>query len=132
MLSNREIEKYYFEMFLREYALPSGDIKYGDEPDIIIARERRLSIEMTRLYVQDGTVPSSEQLQSKLRQSVVKNAQRLYERTGGTSLELSMGFNKSQPFWDIPPAMHMCGGDFLFFMNSILPWHCPMRASEGG
>jgi len=106
MLTTGETERYYFEMFLRDYPLPSGDIEYGDKPDIILAGERRLGIEITRLYVQDGDVPGSEQVQSKLRDSLVANAQRLYERSGGKPVELSIGFNKSQPILDKVKVAH--------------------------
>jgi hypothetical protein len=45
--SNKEIEKYYFEMFRRDYPLPIGSIDYGDKPDVILNGERKIGIEIT-------------------------------------------------------------------------------------
>jgi hypothetical protein len=42
--SNKEIEKYYFEMFRRDYPLPIGSIDYGDKPDVILNGERKLTL----------------------------------------------------------------------------------------
>jgi hypothetical protein len=39
--SNQDIEKYYFEMFSRDYPLSSGTVIYGDSPDVVIDSERK-------------------------------------------------------------------------------------------
>jgi hypothetical protein len=91
--SNQEIERYYFEMFQKIYSLPPGEIKYADKPDVIIRGTRIYGIEITNLYVEDGTKLASEQRQSGLRRDAVALAQTLYERTGGPNIEMTFSFD---------------------------------------
>lgn len=96
-LSNQDIEKYYFEMFRKDYSLPSGNIIYGDSPDVIIDGERKLGIEIANFYHKSGTLPESEQIQSRWREKVVSKAQHLYQKQNGRKFEISFGFDKSCP-----------------------------------
>jgi hypothetical protein len=73
--SNQEIEKYYFEMFRNDYPLPSGNVVYGDSPDVVIDGERKIGIEITNFYHKPGTDPESEQIQNSWRCKVISEAQ---------------------------------------------------------
>jgi hypothetical protein len=94
--SNQEIERHYFELFRRIYPLPSGQLKYGDKPDVIIEGERKLGIEVTNFFLERGELPESEQNQRKIREDVLKKAHRKYKEEKGT-YEISFSFNKEQP-----------------------------------
>jgi hypothetical protein len=69
--SNQEIEKYYFKMFRKDYPLPSGTVIYGDSPDVVIDGERKIGIEITSFFHRSGSLPESEQTQSRWRENVV-------------------------------------------------------------
>jgi hypothetical protein len=99
-LSNQDIEKYYFEMFRKDYRLPSGTVIYGDSPDVVIDGERKIGIEITNFFLKPGSLSQSEQIQSKWRKKVVSEAQRLYEKQNGRKFEISFGFDKSYPIQD--------------------------------
>lgn len=99
-LSNQDIEKYYFEMFRKDYPLPSGTVTYGDSPDVIIDGERKIGIEITNFFHKSGTLPESEQIQGRWREKVVSEAQRLFQKENGGKLEVSFGFDKSFPIKD--------------------------------
>jgi hypothetical protein len=99
-ISNQEIEKYYFEMFRKDYLLPSGDVVYGDSPDVIIDGERKIGIEITNFYHKPGSDPESEQIQDSWRDKVISEAQILYEKQNGKKFEISFGFDKSNPIRD--------------------------------
>lgn len=98
--TNQKLERRYFEMFRRDYALPTGAVLYGDKPDVVIEGSQRVGIEITNLYVQDGSLPESEQVQSKLRQAAIEMAQADYERERGKGFELTFSFDKSRPITD--------------------------------
>lgn len=87
-------------MFRRAYSLPPGTIEYADRPDVVIAGARRIGIEITNLYVEDGANPGSEQVQHRHRKAVVSLAQEVYENAGGMNIELSLGFNEDHPIRD--------------------------------
>jgi hypothetical protein len=78
-ISNQVIERYHFEQFQKDYTLPPGTIIYGDNPDIIIEGERRIGIEITNFFLKDGSLPESEQVQSKIREKVVSEARYIYQ-----------------------------------------------------
>jgi hypothetical protein len=99
-LSNQDIEKYYFEMFRKDYPLPSGTVIYGDSPDVVIDGERKIGIEITNFYHKSGSLPESEQIQGRWREKVVSEAQRLYQKQTGKKFEISFGFDKSCPIRD--------------------------------
>lgn len=99
-LSNQDIEKYYFEMFRKDYALPSGTVIYGDSPDVVINGERKIGVEITNFFHKSGTLLESEQIQGRWRKKVVSEAQRLYQKQNGRKFEISFGFDKSCPIRD--------------------------------
>ncbi len=99
-ISNQDIERYYFERFHKDYPLPSGTIIYGDSPDIIVEGERRIGIEITNFFREKGSLPESEQVQSKLREKVVSEAQRIYQTENGKKIEISFGFDEANPIRD--------------------------------
>lgn len=99
-LSNQDIEKYYFEMFRKDYPLPPGTVIFGDKPDVVIDGERKIGIETTNFYHKCGTLPESEQVQSRRREQVVSTAQNLYQKQNGKKFEISFGFDKACPIQD--------------------------------
>jgi hypothetical protein len=98
--SNKEIEKYYFEMFRRDYPLPIGSIDYGDKPDVILNGERKIGIEITNFFLEKGNLPESEQIQREAREKIVSEAQRIYQEGNGKNIELTFGFNKARAIGD--------------------------------
>ena len=44
--SNQEIEKYYFELFTKDFILPNGELEYGDKPDVIIRSTKKLVLRL--------------------------------------------------------------------------------------
>jgi hypothetical protein len=93
-LSNEETEQYYFEDFRKVYRLPDGCVIHGDKPDVIIHGSRRVGIEMTNFFIQDGSLSESEQRQSRYRTDIVAAAQRLYRAGGGKNdIGLQIGFS---------------------------------------
>lgn len=101
-MTNQAKEKHYFEMFRKSYPLPPGTIVYGDSPDVIVEGQRRIGIEMTNFFLEEGSLPQSEQIQRKRRNKVVSEAQRLFHaRHGnGNRIEITFGFDKANPIRD--------------------------------
>ena len=99
-ISNQDIEKYYFEKFCKDYPLPLGTITYDDSPDVIIKGERQIGIEITNFYLEKGSHPESEQVQSKLREKAVSEAQRIYICENGKKIEITFGFDEAKPIQD--------------------------------
>ena len=93
-------EQYYFYMFGEHYPLPEGEIRYGDKPDFILQGERKIGIETTNFYLEDGALPASEQVQRKLRNKVVSEAERIYSQSGDKAVPLSFSFDKTRPIRD--------------------------------
>lgn len=93
--SNQDIEQYYFGMFRRDYQLPEGTIVHGDKPDVILEGKRKIGIEITNFFLENGALPESEQVQQKAREAVVSKAQRVYLANGGKRIELSFSFDKA-------------------------------------
>ena len=98
--SNQEIERYYFDMFRRDYQLPDGTIVHDDKPDVILEGERKIGIEITNLFLENGAHPESEQVQQRARKATVSKAQQLYQANGGKKIELSFSFEKTVPIRD--------------------------------
>lgn len=98
--SNQDIEKYYFEMFRKDYSLPSGKITYADAPDVILENTKKVGIEITNFFLEEGSLPESEQTQRKLRETVITTAQDTYQSKNGKKFEISFGFNKANPIRD--------------------------------
>jgi hypothetical protein len=99
-ISNQDLEKRYFESFRKDYQLPLGTVTYGDRPDIIIEGQRRIGIEMTNFYLEEGSLPKSEQFQRKLRERVVSKAQSVYQVGNDKKIEITFGFDKENPIRD--------------------------------
>jgi len=99
-ISNQDIERHYFEMFLKDYPLPPGTIIYDDSPDVIVEGERRIGIEITNFFREEGSLSESEQAQRKLRDKVVSEAQRVYQAGNGKKIEITFGFDKANPIRD--------------------------------
>lgn len=95
--SNQDIEGYYFEMFRKDYQLPPGTITYKDAPDVILEGVRKIGIEITNFFLEDGSLSQSEQSQKKMREKVVANAQRTYHAENGRNFEIAFGFDKANP-----------------------------------
>src|SRR6266849_621490 len=92
-MSTQEKERYYFELFAKTYRLPHGTVEHGDQPDVILRGERTIGIEMRNFFLEEGFLPQSEQVQRKLREEVVAEAQRIYEiKHGRRGDEFVFGF----------------------------------------
>jgi hypothetical protein len=98
-MSQQEEEQHYFELFRKTYSLP-GEVVYGDKPDVTVTGARKLGIEITNLYHDNGSSKSSETVQAKRRATVVPVAQSLYLKKGGKNISLKLGFDKSRPIED--------------------------------
>lgn len=98
--SKQEIERFYFERFCKDYELPPGTIIYGDKPDVILKGEKVFGIEITNFFLEKGKLLESEQVQSKIREEVVSEAQRFYQVETKKKIELSLGFDKNYPIRD--------------------------------
>ena len=99
-LSQQDKERHYFELFRNTYTLPAGEVVYSDKPDVTIMGERKLGIEITNFYHEDGSLIGSEQRQASRRTTVALKAQALYLKAGGKNIELKLGFDKSHPIED--------------------------------
>jgi hypothetical protein len=85
--TQQEIERDCFEKFRSVYPLPAGPVFFGDKPDVVIGGNE-LGIEITNFYVQDGSDPSSEQVQCWRREKSVSTAQKVYEQATGKNFRL--------------------------------------------
>jgi hypothetical protein len=99
-MKNSEMERYYFEMFQKDYRLPEGIVEYGDKPDVVIRGERSIGIEITNFFLAGGASPESEQVQRKARAQVVSKAQSIYQGDSNDGLELVLGFDRDVPIRD--------------------------------
>ncbi len=96
--SNQIIEKDYFDIFQKHFPLPNGKVIHQDKPDVIIVGEdKKIGIEIARLFLLPGSDKCSEQAQKRMRESVLKRAQELYGAAGGKRIELSISFNSACP-----------------------------------
>jgi len=94
---NSAIERHYFEQFRRAYVLPEGTIEYGDKPDVLLRGGRTTGIEIRNFYLEPGESPGSEQRQRGLREGVTADAHKLYRAKGGRGIELTVGFDRTNP-----------------------------------
>jgi hypothetical protein len=99
-ISNQDKERHYFEMFLKDYPLPPSTIIYDDSPDVILEGERRIGIEITNFFLEEGSLSKSEQAQRKLRDKVVSEAQRVFQAGNRKKIEITFGFDKANPIRD--------------------------------
>ena len=93
-------EAYYFEMFRRHYPLPTGKIQFRDKPDIIYHGAKKIGIEITNFFKEDGGCPGSEQIQRDVRKKVVKRAEEIYLKNGRKGTSLILSFDKASPIGD--------------------------------
>lgn len=105
-LSQQDRERHYFELFRKSYTLPAGEIGYGDKPDVTITGERKLGIEITNFYHEDGSESGSEQRQADRRIAVAEAAHALYLKNGGKNIEVKLNFDKSHPIEDVGAVAH--------------------------
>jgi hypothetical protein len=95
LTEKQKIEKKYFDLFSKHYELPLGTVEHGDKPDVVILGENNqstLGIEIALLYIKDGDVKDSEQLQSVNRLKVIDSAEEIYLSRGGRKIALYVGF----------------------------------------
>jgi hypothetical protein len=96
-ITNQDRERHYFERFRKVYSLPQGSICYSDRPDIIIKGREWTGVEVTDFYIEEGSLPESEQAQITFRDRVVSNAQKIYQNDNGKNIHITFGFNKANP-----------------------------------
>ncbi|MBB4196296.1 hypothetical protein CCR94_05580 [Rhodoblastus sphagnicola] len=92
-ISNQQIEQAHFEEFRKAYALPPGEIKYSDKPDVFLKGDRTIGIEITNFYVRPNEAEGSEQTQRPLRDAIISKAHKLYRKAGGKEIILSIAFD---------------------------------------
>lgn len=95
--SNRDIERHYFEMFRKDYSLPPGTITYKDAPDVILEGPKKIGIEITSFFHEDGAQPESEQTQRKLQEKVIASAEQMYYADTGRKIQMAFGFDNANP-----------------------------------
>lgn len=96
-ISNQQKEHYYFELFRKVYPIPEGEVIYGDKPDVMIKGQRKIGIEVTNLYLQNGELPESEQNQKRVRNYVIQEAQKKFVEQGGEPFTIYFSFNSEHP-----------------------------------
>ena len=101
--SNQEVEKYYFNQFKAHYPVPPGQVEHTDKPDVIVHGHRTLGIEIANLYLSDGANHGSEQVQRRIRDTVLRLAQDEYLAAGGKKIELTFLFDPSHPISNTKP-----------------------------
>lgn len=99
-MSTQEKERYYFEMFRKDYPLPPSTIIYCDKPDVILEGEKKIGIEITNFYLEKGRLLKSEQRQRDLREAIISGAQRMYEAKNKKKIQLTIEFDKANHIRD--------------------------------
>ena len=87
-------------MFREIYPLPAGTITYTDAPDVILNGAKRVGIEITNFFLEEGSLPESEQSQKRLREKVISLAHQRFQSENRKKFEISFGFNKANPIRD--------------------------------
>jgi hypothetical protein len=64
---------------------------------MLLLKGKKIGIEVTNLYINDGKRPESEQMQLKVRKHVINEAQRKYLDKSDKSFEISFSFNSQYP-----------------------------------
>jgi hypothetical protein len=109
----QEIERHYFEQFQNKYPLPAGRVEYGDKPDVTVTGNRKLGIEITNFYLEEGASTSSEQVQSKWRESAVSRARTLYMQNAGKNVVFKFGVDKAHPIQDVKAVAKEIASEIL-------------------
>jgi hypothetical protein len=95
--SNKQIERHYFDAFRKVYTLPEGVLEHRDKPDAIISGPRKIGIEITNFFLENGELTQSEQKQKPLRKTVVDKAYAIHRAQGGGPYGVTFQFDKSHP-----------------------------------
>jgi hypothetical protein len=100
--STREIERHYFSGFIAQAGVQPEDVLYADRPDVQVSLDgRRIGVEITRLFLTDGSYEWSEQVQAPRRAAVLALAQEKFIAAGGPPIEVHVDFNPLHPIADI-------------------------------
>jgi hypothetical protein len=75
-------------------------ICYRDRPDVVLEGRRKIGIEITNFYLNEGNLSESEQVQGQRREKAVSDAQQLYLASSEKKIELSFSFDKNYPIRD--------------------------------
>ncbi len=102
--SNRDVERYYFELFQSHYEVPDGDLEFTDRPDVIVRGAQTIGVEIANLYLASGKDSASEQVQRVRRRQTLERAQSLHLSSGGRHIELSVDFNPECPVQELEPV----------------------------
>lgn len=96
--SQLALERAYYQEFAKHCPIaPKGAVEFSDKPDIRVYGADRLGIEVTNIYLKDGRDPASEQVQSKLRSDVIRQAGELYLAGGHPRYEFWFDFDPLVP-----------------------------------
>lgn len=77
--SQASLERAYYQDFAEHCPLaPKGQIEFSDKPDVLITDSDLLGVEVANIYRKDGQDLASEQIQSRLRADVIRQARELY------------------------------------------------------
>jgi hypothetical protein len=96
-IGKNERQRYYFDAFRRQVTLPNGEIHHGDKPDVVIAGDRTIGIEITNFYLVGGKKANSEQVQAVFRPDVLATAEQIYKAEYGGTAGVTLQFNRSVP-----------------------------------
>lgn len=103
--SQLALERAYYQEFAKHCPVaPKGTVEFSDKPDIRVFGEDQLGIEVTNIYLKDGKDRASEQVQSKLRADVIRQAEALY---------LSGGHPRYEFWFDFDPHVPICNSKEL-------------------
>ena len=129
-LTATDTERYYFEQFRKDFCVPDGRVEYSDKPDVRIIGASKIGVEIARLYIVDGTHPSSEQVQYQRRKRVVAEAQALHKTLGGRPIELHVDFNPGKPIQDIKHVAEIVAKFAMEIQDKpqITVWHPPTES----
>ena len=90
-------ESYYFERFREHYKLPTGRIEYRDKPDVILHGAKKIGIEITNFYLEDGGCTDSEQRQSEVRDKLFRRPNEFTSRMAGKESSSHFRLTKHRP-----------------------------------
>lgn len=95
--SNTIVERAIWEDFCRTRKI-QGEVSYSDKPDVrLLTRSEVIGVEITSLYLLEGSSIQSEQRQRPLRQIVIDRAFSNYRVGGGKGIEITLQFSIERP-----------------------------------
>jgi hypothetical protein len=116
--STQEIERHYFTGFLAQAGVQPEAVLYADRPDVQVTLDgRRVGVEITRLFLTDGSYEWSEQVQAPSRAAVLALAQKKFISAGGPPIEVHVDFNPLCPIANIERA----ASDLVELVISLQP-----------